>query len=120
MEALLHGCMIKAPRHDHYNRTLPTIHHRLLLRVIGYRRKRGNHRHLSFAQALKRIGCQSVETNNCCCQAAVLYILRGLEQGSQAGDSRNDACLTSWWRGRAGSRTWLTCLSDDVKAFGGM
>ena len=32
-----------------------------LLRVIGYRRERGTYRQLSYAQALKKTGCQSVE-----------------------------------------------------------
>ena len=60
MEALLYGCMTWAPRRDHY-RLLRRIHHRLLLRVIGYRRERGTYRQLSYAQALKKTGCQSVE-----------------------------------------------------------
>ena len=60
MEALLYGCMTWAPRRDHY-RLLRRTHHRLLLRVIGYRRERGTYRQLSYAQALKKTGCQSVE-----------------------------------------------------------
>ena len=60
MEALLYGCMTWAPRRDHY-RLLRRTHHRLLLRVIGYRRERGTYRQLSYAQALKNTGCQSVE-----------------------------------------------------------
>eukprot|EP00903_Cladosiphon_okamuranus_P014000 g13019.t1 len=42
-------------------RLLQTTHHRLLVRVIGYRRKQGNYQQLSYAQALKRVDCQSVE-----------------------------------------------------------
>ena len=60
MEALLHGCMTWAPRRGHY-RLLSRTHHRLLLRVIGYHRKRGTYRQLSCAQANKKTGCQSVE-----------------------------------------------------------
>ena len=61
MEALLYGCMTWAPRRDHY-RLLRRAHHRLLLlRVIGYRRERGTYRQLSYSQALKKTGCQSVE-----------------------------------------------------------
>ena len=60
MEALLHGCMTCPPRRDHY-RLLRRTHHRLLLRVIGYRRKRGTYRQLSYTQALKKTGCHSVE-----------------------------------------------------------
>jgi len=61
MEALLYGCMTRAPRNEHH-RLMRTTHYRLLLRVIGYRRQRGTYRQLSCAQALKRVGCQSVET----------------------------------------------------------
>ena len=60
MEALLYECMTWAPRRDHY-RLLRRTHHRLLLRVIAYRRERGTYRQLSYAQALKKTGCQSVE-----------------------------------------------------------
>ena len=60
MEALLYGCMTWAPRRDHY-RLLRRIHHRLLLRVIGYSPERGTYRQLSYAQALKKTRCQSVE-----------------------------------------------------------
>ena len=60
MEALLYGCMTWAPRRDHCRLPRRT-HHRLLLRVIGYRRERGTYRQLSYAQALKKTGCQSVE-----------------------------------------------------------
>ena len=42
-------------------RLLRRTHHRLFLRVIGYRRERGTYRQLSYAQALKKTGCQSVE-----------------------------------------------------------
>ena len=43
MEVLLHRCMTWAPRREHY-RLLRRTHHRLLLRVIGYRRERGTYR----------------------------------------------------------------------------
>ena len=46
VEVLLYGCMTWSPRRDHY-RLLQTTHHRLPLRVIGYRRKRGSHRQMS-------------------------------------------------------------------------
>lgn len=60
MEALLYGCVAWSPRQDHYA-LLTTIHYRLLLRVIGYHRRRGTYRQLSYAQALKIVGCQCVE-----------------------------------------------------------
>ena len=60
MEALPYGCVVWSPRKDPYE-LLATIHRRLLLRVIGYRRRRGTYRQLSYAQALKIDGCQCVE-----------------------------------------------------------
>ena len=60
MKALLYGCMTWAPRNAHY-RQLRTTHHKLLLRVIGYRRVRGTYRQMSYAKALKKIRSQRVE-----------------------------------------------------------
>ncbi|CAB1120646.1 unnamed protein product [Ectocarpus sp. CCAP 1310/34] len=60
IEVLLYGCMTWSPLCGHYQ-TLRSIHHRLLLRVIGYKRKKDTYRQLSYAQTLKRVGCQSVE-----------------------------------------------------------
>ncbi|CAB1097367.1 unnamed protein product [Ectocarpus sp. CCAP 1310/34] len=60
MDALLYGCMTWSPLSGHYQ-TLRSIHHRLLLRVIGYKRKKDTYRQLSYAQTLKRVECQSVE-----------------------------------------------------------
>ena len=55
MEALLYGCMTWAPRNAHY-RQVRTTHHKLLLRVIEYRRVHGTHRNMSYAKALKETG----------------------------------------------------------------
>ena len=60
MEALLYGCMTWAPRNIHY-RQLRKTHHKLLLRVIGYRRAYGTYRKISYAEALKKTGSQSGE-----------------------------------------------------------
>ena len=60
MEALLYGCMTWAPRNAHY-RQLRTTHHKLLPRVIGYRRVHGTYRKMSYSKALKKTGSQSVE-----------------------------------------------------------
>ena len=60
MEALLYGCMTWAPRNAHY-RQLRMTHHKLLLRVIGYRRVQGTCRNMSYAKSLKKTGSQSVE-----------------------------------------------------------
>ena len=58
MEALLYGCMTWAPRRDHY-RLLRGTHHRLLLRIIGYRRERGTYRQLSKLRPSRRLGAKA-------------------------------------------------------------
>ena len=52
--------MTWAPRNAHYQQ-LRTTHHKLLLRVIGYRHVHGTYRNMSYAKALKKTGSQSVE-----------------------------------------------------------
>ena len=117
MEALLYGCMTWSPRRNHYG-MLQTTHHRLLLRVIGYRRKRGTYGQLSYAQALKRVGCQSVEAT--VRQRRLLFagavarqpdgrLPKRLMFGELVGGENP---------GRGGPElNWLKCLKDDLKMF---
>jgi len=118
MEALLYGCMTWAPRRDHY-RLLRRTHHRLLLRVIGYRRERGTYRQLSYAQALKKTGCQSVEAT--IRQRRLLFagamarqpagrLPKRLMEGKLVGGEDPG-------KGRP-EQNWMDCLKDDFQAFG--
>ena len=118
MEALLYGCMTWAPRRDHY-RLLRRTHHRLLLRVIGYRRERGTYRQLSYAQVLKKTGCQSME--------ATIRQRRLLFAGAMARQPAGrlpkrlmDGKLVGGedpGKGRP-EQNWMDCLKDDFQAFG--
>ena len=118
MKALLYGCMTWAPRRDHY-RLLRGTHHRLLLRVIGYRRERGTYRQLSYAQVLKKNRCQSVEA--AIRQRRLLFaggmarqhagrLPKQLMDGKLAGGEDPG-------KGRP-EQNWLDCLKDDFQAFG--
>ena len=118
MEALLYGCMTWAPRHEHY-RLLRRTHHRLFLRVIGYRRERGTYRQLSYAQALKKTGCQSVE--------ATIRQRRLLFAGVMARQSAGRLPKRLMDRKLVGGedpgkgrpeQNWMDCLKDDFQAFG--
>ena len=118
MEALLYGCVTWAPRRDHY-RLLRRTHHRLLLRVIGYRRERGTYRQLSYARALKKTGCQSVE--------ATIRQRRLLFAGAMARQPAGrlpkrlmDGKLVGGedpGKGRP-EQNWMDCFKDDFQAFG--
>ena len=62
IEALLYGCNSTwTLRQEHYAK-LRTVHHRVLLRIIGVQRKRPDHRMTSYNRALEITRCQSIET----------------------------------------------------------
>ena len=119
MDAQLYGCMTWAPRRDNYG-LLKRTHHRLLLRVIGYRREHGTYRQLSYAQAPKKTGCQSVE--------ATIRQRRLLFAGAMARQPAGRLPKRLMDRKLVGGgedpgkgrreQNWLDCLKDDFQAFG--
>eukprot|EP00903_Cladosiphon_okamuranus_P011475 g10808.t1 len=118
VEALLYDCVTWSPRGDHY-RLLQTTHHQLLLRIIGHLRKRGTHRQLSYAQALRRVGCQSVE--------ATIRQRRLFVAGAVARQPDKRLPKRLMFDELAGGeklgkgspeQNWLPCLKDDLRVFG--
>eukprot|EP00752_Nemacystus_decipiens_P017253 g15457.t1 len=74
VEALLYGCVTWSPSRDHYQ-LLRATHHQLLLRVIGHRRKRGNHRELAVVCPVSSIamgGFRSSKTSAVMATASIL------------------------------------------------
>ena len=61
IQALLYECSTWTLRQEHYAK-LRTVHHRVLLRVIGEQRKRPDHRMTSYNRALEVTGCESMKT----------------------------------------------------------
>ena len=61
IETLLYGCSTWTLRQEHYAK-LRTVHHRVLLRIIGAQRKRPDHRMTSYNRALEITQCESIET----------------------------------------------------------
>ena len=61
IEALLYGYSTWTLRQEHYAE-LRTVHHRVLLRIIGAQRKRSDHRMTSYNRALEITGCESIKT----------------------------------------------------------
>ena len=61
IEALLYGCSTWTLCQEHYAK-LRTVHHRVLLRIIGAQRKRPDHRITSYNRARKMARCESIET----------------------------------------------------------
>ena len=61
IETLLYGRSTWTLRQEHYAK-LRTVHHRVLLRIVGAQRKGPNHRMTSYNRALEIIRCESIET----------------------------------------------------------
>ena len=61
IEAFMYGCSTWTLRQEHYAK-LRTVHHRLLLRIIGAQRKRPDHRMTWYNRALEITRCESIET----------------------------------------------------------
>ena len=62
IEALLYGYSTWTLRQEHYAK-LRTVHHRVLLRIIGAQRKRpSDHWMTSYNRTLEITGCESIET----------------------------------------------------------
>ena len=61
IEVLLYGCSTWILRQEHYSK-LRTVHHQVLLRIIGAQHKTSDHRMTSYNRALEITGCESIET----------------------------------------------------------
>ena len=62
MEAMLYGCATWTMRSQDFN-SLCTAHHKLLLRIIGFRRKDlTGYKPLSYGEVLERTGFEHIET----------------------------------------------------------
>ena len=59
IEALLYGCSTWTLRQEHYTK-LRTVHHRVLLRIIGAQRKRPDHRMTLYNRALEIPGVRAL------------------------------------------------------------
>ena len=60
-ETLLYGCVTWTLGQEHFAE-LRTAHHNLLLRIIGFQRRQRTDHLMSYAKALKKAQCESVET----------------------------------------------------------
>ena len=61
LETLLYGCVTWSPSKADYDR-LRNGHHQMLLRCLGWRKRKREDRILSYANALLRTDSESAET----------------------------------------------------------
>ena len=80
-------------RQEHYYcAKLRTVHHRVLLRIIGAHRERSDHRMTLYNRALELTGCESIETT---LRTRRLLWAGSFIRMSGAGGCRSESCLES-------------------------
>ena len=118
IEALLYGCSTWTLRQEHYAK-LRTVHHRVLLRIIGAQRKRPDHRMTSYNRALEITGCESIETTlrtRRLLWAGTLLRMSGGRLPKRIMFGNLEGAVR---RGRGGKeKEWTDCVQSDIRAFG--
>ena len=114
METLLYGCVTWALGLERFAK-LRTAHHNLLLRIIGFQRRQRTNPRMSYAKALKKVQCESVETS--VRKGRLLFagavqrttserLTHRVKFGTMAGGVNPG-------RGRS-KKNWAQCLLDDI------
>ena len=118
IEALLYGCSMWTLRQEHYAK-VRTVHHRVLLRIIGAQRKRPDNRMTLYNRALEITPCKSIEktlrTRRLLWAGTLIRMSSGrlpkrIVFGNLEGAVR---------RGRGEKeKEWTDCVQSDIRAFG--
>ena len=118
IEALLYGCSTWTLRQEHYAK-IRTVHHRILLRIIGAQRKRPDHRMASYNRALEITRCESIETTlrtRRLLWAGMLLRMTGGRLPKRIMFGNLEGAVQS---GRGGkNKEWTNCVQSDIRAFG--
>ena len=115
-ETLLYGCVTWTLGQEHFAE-LRTAHHNLLLRIIGFQRRQRTDHLMSYAKALKKAQCESVETTIRKRRLLFAGVQRTTNErlthrvmfGTMAGGENPGP-------GRP-EKNWAHCLVDDVRVF---
>ena len=118
IETLLYGCSTWTLRQEHYAK-LRTVHHRVVLRIIGAQRKRPDHRMTSYNHALEITRCESIETTlrtRRLLWAGTLLRMSGERLPKRIMFGNLEGAVR---RGRGGKeKEWTDCVQSDIRAFG--
>ena len=118
IEALLYGCSTWTLRQEHYAK-IRTVHHRVLLRIIGAQRKRPDHRMTTYNRALEITRCESIETTlrtRRLLWAGTLLRMSGGRLPKRIMFGNLEGAVR---RGRGGKeKEWTDCVQSDIRAFG--
>ena len=118
MEAMLYGCATWTMRSQDFS-SLRTAHHKLLLRIISFRRKdRTGYKPLSYREVLERTGSERIETTTRKRQLGFAGAL------VREGDSRlskrvmfGRLAVQGPKRGGRPATSWVDCVQKNAQAF---
>ena len=118
IEVLLYGCSTWTLRQEHYAR-LRTVHHRVLLCIIGAQRKSPEHRMTSYNRALEITRCESIKTilrTRRLLWAGIFLRMSGGRLPKRIMFGNLEGAVR---RGRGGkNKKWTDCVQSDIRAFG--
>ena len=118
VQALLYGCGTWTLLKVHY-RKLRTVHHRVLLRILGAWCRAQDHRVLSYAEALQRTGCESIETTVRTRRLQWAGALIRMDGDRLPNRVMFGGMEGPGQRGAGGKeKEWMDCVAKDVWAFG--
>ena len=116
-ETLLYGCVKWTLGEEHFA-VLHSAHRKLLLRIIGFHRRQRTNSCISYAKALKKAHCESVETT--IRKLRLVFagaVQRGkpeqLTWGAMFGTMADGENPGPSWPGK----TWTRRLVDDIVVF---
>ena len=119
MEAMLYGCATWTMRSQDFS-SLRTAHHKLLLRIIGFRRKdRIGYKPLPYREVLERTGSERIETTIRKRQLGFAGAL--VRQGDSRLSKRvmfGRLAVQGPKRGGRPATSWVDCLQKNLEAFG--
>ena len=98
METLLYGCVTWTLGKEHFAE-LRAAHHRFLLRIIGFQRRQRTDHLMSYAKALNKAQCESVETTIRKRRLLAGAVKRTHNETNPSGDVWDDG----WW-GESGTK----------------
>ena len=116
---MLYGCATWTMRSQDFS-SLRTAHHKLLLRIIGFRRKdRIGYKPLSYREVLERTGSERIETTIRKRQLGFAGAL--VRQGDSRLSKRvmfGRLAVQGPKRGGRPATSWVDCLQKNLEAFG--
>ena len=117
VETLLYGCMTWSPKKPDYDR-LRRVHRSMLLRCLGWRKRKRDDHTLSYADALAQSDCESVEVivrkRRILCAGFVARM--GEERLPQRVTFGEFVADKGYSRGQ--EKDWMAHLKEDVSVFG--